>query len=37
MMRVLVTGGNGAVGKAAVARLAKNGFSVKVIGRSPGI
>ena len=37
MMRVLVTGGNGAVGKATVARLAKNGFSVKVIGRSAGI
>ena len=37
MMRVLVTGGNGNVGKAAVARLVKNGFSVKVIGRSAGI
>ncbi len=36
-MRVLVTGGNGAVGKAAVARLARSGFSVKVIGRSSGI
>ncbi len=36
-MRVLVTGGNGAVGKATVARLVKNGFSVKVIGRSAGI
>ena len=37
MMRVLVTGGNGAVGKACVARLVKNGFSVKVIARTPGI
>ncbi len=37
MMRVLVTGGNGAVGKATVSRLVKNGFSVKVIGRSAGI
>lgn len=37
MMRVLVTGGNGNVGKAAVARLVKNGFSVKVIGRTAGV
>ena len=37
MMRVLVTGGNGAVGKASVARLVNNGFSVKVIARSAGI
>jgi UDP-glucose 4-epimerase len=37
MMRVLVTGGTGAVGKATVTRLVKNGFSVKVVGRSAGI
>jgi nucleoside-diphosphate-sugar epimerase len=32
MMRVLITGGYGRVGKAVVERLVKSGFSVKVIG-----
>lgn len=36
-MRVLVTGGTGAVGKAAVARLVEHGHTVKVIGRSSGL
>jgi nucleoside-diphosphate-sugar epimerase len=36
-MRVLITGGNGAVGKAVVARLASHGHAVKVIGRSSGV
>ncbi len=37
MMRVLVTGGNGSVGKAAVARLAQRGFDVTVIARTPSV
>ena len=36
-MRILLTGGSGAVGKAVVARLAANGHSVVVIGRRPGM
>ena len=32
-MRILVTGGTGAVGRCAVARLVENGHQVKVIGR----
>ena len=34
-MKVLVTGGTGAVGGSAVARLIRNGCEVKVIGRRP--
>ena len=37
MMRVLVTGGSGSVGKEVVRRLAGQGFQVKVIGRTSGI
>ncbi len=36
-MKVLVTGGTGAVGRMAVARLIENGHDVTVIGRSPDI
>jgi NAD(P)-dependent dehydrogenase (short-subunit alcohol dehydrogenase family) len=36
-MRVLLTGGSGEVGKSVVDRLVHNGFSVRVIGRRPGI
>ena len=36
-MRILVTGGSGAVGKAVVERLVKNGYSLRVIGRKPGL
>ncbi|MCC6168306.1 MAG: NAD(P)-dependent oxidoreductase [Caldilineaceae bacterium] len=35
-MRVLVTGGTGAVGKAAVKRLVDHGWEVRVIGRRSG-
>lgn len=35
-MRVLITGGTGAVGKATVERLVNNGWEVRVIGRRPG-
>jgi nucleoside-diphosphate-sugar epimerase len=34
MMRILVTGGNGTVGKEVVRRLVGHGFQVKVIGRT---
>ena len=34
-MKVLVTGGTGAVGRTAVARLVRSGHEVKVIGRRP--
>ena len=37
MMRVLVTGGSGEVGKEVVRRLVSHGFQVKVIGRSSGV
>ena len=36
-MQVLLTGGSGAVGKAVVDRLVKNGFRVRVIGRKPDV
>jgi nucleoside-diphosphate-sugar epimerase len=36
-MRVLVTGGSGAVGKAVVDRLVNSGYSLRVIGRKPGL
>lgn len=36
-MRILVTGGTGAVGKAAVARLVAGGHEVVVVGRRPGL
>ncbi len=36
-MQVLLTGGSGDVGKAVVERLTKNGYSVRVIGRRPGM
>ena len=36
-MKVLVTGGTGDVGRAAVARLVEHGHEVRVIGRSEGI
>jgi nucleoside-diphosphate-sugar epimerase len=36
-MKVLVTGGTGNVGRAAVARLVRHGHQVRVIGRRPGI
>ena len=36
-MRILVTGGTGNVGRAAVQRLVHNGHQVTVIGRRPGI
>lgn len=36
-MKVLVTGGMGTVGRAAVARLVRNGHRVRVIGRRPGM
>ncbi len=35
-MRVLVTGGTGAVGKATVERLVDHGWDVRVIGRRAG-
>jgi nucleoside-diphosphate-sugar epimerase len=35
-MKILVTGGTGAVGRMAVDRLVKNGHDVTVIGRRPG-
>jgi nucleoside-diphosphate-sugar epimerase len=37
MMRVLMTGGTGDVGKAAVQLLAQRGFSVRVVGRSKNV
>jgi len=36
-MRVLVTGGTGSVGKAAVARLVRRGWEVRVVGRRSGM
>lgn len=36
-MRILVTGGTGSVGRAAVARLVEHGHQVKVIGRRAGM
>jgi nucleoside-diphosphate-sugar epimerase len=36
-MRVLLTGGSGAVGKAVVDRLVRHGYSVRVIGRRPDV
>jgi nucleoside-diphosphate-sugar epimerase len=36
-MRILVTGGTGNVGRAAVERLVRNGHQVRVIGRRSGI
>ena len=36
-MNVLVTGGTGSVGRAAVARLVRNGHRVRVIGRRTGL
>jgi nucleoside-diphosphate-sugar epimerase len=36
-MNILLTGGTGSVGKAAVARLVTNGHAVRVIGRRPGV
>jgi nucleoside-diphosphate-sugar epimerase len=36
-MKVLVTGGAGSVGRAAVARLVRNGHRVRVIGRRSGV
>jgi nucleoside-diphosphate-sugar epimerase len=37
MMRILVTGGTGNVGRAAVTRLVENGHDVRVIGRRAGM
>ncbi len=36
-MKIFVTGGAGAVGKAAVKRLVEQGYQVKVIGLTPGV
>ncbi len=36
-MKILLTGGAGSVGKAAMARLVANGHAVRVIGRRPGL
>ncbi len=36
-MRILLTGGTGAVGRMAVARLVRNGHQVRVIGRRTGV
>lgn len=36
-MKIFVTGGGGAVGKATVKRLVDHGHQVKVIGRTPGV